>query len=523
MRHNPFSAGPRVSGESFIGREGIFRTLRRDIFSNSEPSPSIVLTGLPRIGKTSLVCKCIEDKEDLNQKGIYPCFCNMGEQENFVGFIYSMVKQMYRNYRNAPFFDDELEEAFAFFDKKPTDYDIEDINFELKDLFYILGQEKRVKTVVILDEFDSVMEVFEGKMRHFHILRDLITNPDNRLTLLMTSRRDIAAIERAGEIPVGSTFANSVHRKKLQGFLKEDLVLFFSTMEKCGACLTEDQKRQMLFYAGRSPFLLSALAHAILAEDERLPINDIDIDKIALEIKNDMDSYFNLLLDYMEREDVYKDMIQIFIGPRYDITQRDINELMDRGYLYQDEREEGFNDSMTGEQLNYQTVSEYFVDYIRYYQEQKEEEEGIITWVELNRTEKFLRDVIQSQMEKEFGRERWEYQLKRRSFFNVDQAERFMRTQRRLFPRSRNFNVLKVINFKELSNIICAFWDEHFKNIFNPPYATENNISSDIDKLYRVRNPLAHVFSECLTDNDRAEVDKVCQKMEKVDARFKGE
>ena len=523
MRYDLFKAGPWVTGDSFIGREDIYKQLRRDIFSSNMHSTSVVLTGLPRTGKTSLACQCIRDKEALNKKGIYPCFFNMGKQKTFGGFIFSMVKVMEKSYRSAPFFDDELKDAFAFFSNKPNDSDLEEINFGLEELFFILGQEKKIKTVIVLDEFDNVENIFHRDIAYFHALRDLITNPDNRLTLIMTSRRDIAAIEKAGGLQVGSTFANSVHRKKLQGFSKQDLALFFAAMEKCGVCLNADQKRRMLFYAGRSPFLLSALAHEILAVDESFPVADIDIDEVFLAIKDDTESYFRSLLDYMEREDVYKDMVQIFIGPRYDITQRDINELIDRGYLYQEEREEGFNDSRTGEKFSYQTVSEYFVEYIRYYQEQKEEEGGLITWAELNRTEKFLRDVIQIKMEKEFGREQWENQLKRRDYFNVEQAERFMRMHRKLFPRSRNFNVLKVINFKDLSNIICDFWDKHFKDIFNPPYTTENNISSDIGKLHRVRNPLAHVFSECLTDNDRAEVDAVCKKMEKVDARFKGE
>ena len=531
MRHNPFQAGPIVSGESFIGREekeGVLDKLRRKIFSGNEYSPSIILTGLPRMGKTSLACKCIEDKAALNRNGIFPSFCNMGKQKNFTGFIYSMVRQVRKSYKNAPFFDDELESAFAFFETKPEEWDVEDVVDALDELFYILGQEKQAKTVVVLDEFDSVVDVFEGQVRYFHILRDLVTQPDYRFTLLMTSRRDIAAIEEDGALPVGSTFANSVHSEKLQGFSDADLALYFATMEACGVSLPETQKRQVLFYAGRSPFLLSMLGHEILDTDETIPADGIDIDELAQGVKEDMDRYFVSLLGYMRRERDYKKMVQIFIGPRYDITSKDIADLKTRGYLYQEERKEGFNDPVTGEKLRFQTISEYFVEYLQNYQEENEKSEGLTTWVELTQAEKFLREVIQNAMEKEYGKENWEDALKdggckkqRNAFFNVEQINNYMDSHCRRFSSRKDLNVLKFIGIDSLSKIIVAYWDKYFSAVFDPPYKTEKTIQSDMKKLHWVRNPLAHAFAECLTEMDRENVNRVCKKMEEVAARLK--
>ena len=530
MHCNPFIVGSIVSGENFLGREEIFKKIRKNIFLNNEHSPSIILTGLPRMGKTSLACKCIEDKKKLNLKGIYPCFCNMGSQINFMGFIYSMVKQIRRSYKEAPFFDGKLESAFSFFDKRPADCEREDIIFALEELFDILGQEKKTKTVVVLDEFDSASTVFENNLSNFHVLRNLIINPDNRFTLFMISRRDITAIEETGGLPVGSTFANSVHRMKLQGFNEKELEIYFKKIQTCGVILNEEQKRQVLYYAGRSPYLLSAIGHELLNDDKTTPDKYIDIDSLILDFKNDMDKYFISLLSYMQREQVYKDMVQIFIGPRYDITSKDIVELIDRGYLYQEERAEGFNDPMTGEKLSYQTISEYFIEFLLDYYEENEKSEGFVTWIELAQTEKFLRKVIQDAMEMEFGKENWQEALKSRgceepkdAFFNATMIENFMKTHLKRFPNRKGFNILKFVGINSLTKIIIAYWDKYFKKIFNPPYTSEDIIQSDFTELHRVRNPLAHVFAECLTDMDREKVNMICNRIEEVAIRLKKE
>lgn len=66
----------------------------------------------------------------------------------------------------------------------------------------------------------------------------------------------------------------------------------------------------------------------------------------------------------LKDEDFYNKLLQIYIGPRYNIKQYDIDELVSRGYI--SNKIKGFYD--TGEdnidEFKYETISEYFVEYL---------------------------------------------------------------------------------------------------------------------------------------------------------------
>jgi len=136
--------------------------------------------------------------------------------------------------------------------------------------------------------------------------------------------------------------------------------------------------------------------------------------------------YFKRIVELLKDEDFYNKLLQIYIGPRYNIKQYDIDELVSRGYI--SNKIKGFYD--TGEdnidEFKYETISEYFVEYLM---DISQPEVGEI-WPVLSEAEKKLRSIIEIELTGMFGG-RWmeelervnqEYKKNKRTFIDFDKV-----------------------------------------------------------------------------------------------------
>lgn len=61
---NPFIVGAEVEGESFIGRRDQLKQFNDLLYKNDSKSGSISLTGITRIGKSSLIRNAVKLNEN---------------------------------------------------------------------------------------------------------------------------------------------------------------------------------------------------------------------------------------------------------------------------------------------------------------------------------------------------------------------------------------------------------------------------------------------------------------------------
>ncbi len=509
---NPFVFGGDVTGKGYIGRKDLYNELMKEVFLTPDRSGSFALRGLTRMGKTSLLRKCMLKEKASKEVFVFPIWIKMSTIDNFKDFLFELIEKIKESYTSSDILSREVFEMLDTFEDESLP--VSKLKRKLVKIFKALGA-TGAKTVVILDEFDSANTVFEQKANYFQIFRDLVSNEQYNASFLMTCRLPISAIETS--LPQGSNLRGVINEKKIVGFNKYEIQEYFDLINKCGLELTDDQKNEILYYGGNSPFILSGLAKGLLSIDSSVPSNQVKISDIYADIKSDVFAYFHSLTDHMKHEHLYSKMLQIYLGPKTDLTDHDINNLLDYGYIYSDPlRAEQFIDPMTGAEYLYQTLSIHFVQYLR---NTANTNDDISVWRELIKTEKKLRVLIRKCLTDEYLPKDWENELKavartreKGDLFNVRLSEKFITKSKEDFGDGAVKDILSVISIESLSRIIAAYWVEAFQEIFNPPYNKEG-LEGDLSRLHRARNPLAHGTAECLSDEDRYEVNKFCREI----------
>lgn len=513
MRKNVFVFNGNVTGEGYIGRSELFEELMRDVFGTEKRSGSYVLRGLTRMGKSSLAKKCCVEAEKVGNNKLHIAWIDVGELTGFKEFLLEIVYEVHKTYRGKACCTDELEGLFAFFENA-DEVSESKIKRKVKELFSELGK-SGAKNIIVLDEFDHAIRVFENHDYNFQHFRNLITSESYNISFVMTCRLPIKDIE--SKLPIGSNLRNCVNEKTIVGFDSSEMNQYFSKISECGVNLSEEQQQEIIYYGGISPFILSGLARGVLCSPENVPDEEISISAIYNNIRNDVVDYYDSLINSMKAEHLYSKMLQFFIGPKTDITNSDIKGLKRFGYIYSDpSREKDFIDSVSGEEFAYQTISLNFVEYLR---ECAERNDDPIVWEKLINTEKAVRQLIRNGITDEYETEEWEKVLREAAnsgekgrMFDLKRADRFIRHSYMDFGERSTIDLLSALSIIDLANILSAYWNL-FGEVFDPPYIRED-FMSDMRELHRARNPFAHGTAECLTMEEKDRVEKKCKKIE---------
>ena len=513
-RKNPFRTGTIVTDEGYIGRNEVFKEITDSILMSEVRSPNYSLRGLTRMGKTSLACKIINYINNQENENIITVFYSLANNRSFKEFMFGLVHSVYKAYKKTKYFNENIQDQYESFKYWVDAGDNTTATLFLKESlfsFFEAIDETGAKTVIFIDEFDNAIVAFEDEATNFQVFRNIIIG-EYKVSCVLTNRLPIKEIEKS--LPTGSTLGGVINERKIIGFTKDEMELYFEEIKRCGVDLNDQQKTAIIQYGGNSPFILSLLAHGILNVDDSVPDDDINIDDIFNTSKLDIRRYFNSLVDYMKQENLYSPMIQMFIGPKSTITKEDINKLLEFGYIYHDKkREEEFIDPVTGEKLLYQTLCADFIEYLRNTLESIEDD----TWRSIISTEQCLRKIIEDNLIKIYSPEDWQVKLREdarpKRLFCVNQADRFLNNSKKNFPDTFNGNILSVISIQSLSNIINVFWKTYFRKIFNPPYEKEK-LTDELMFLNSIRNPLAHGSGDCLSTNDHRLVKIYCKKIQ---------
>ena len=534
MRRNPFYENGQVVGEGYIGRHEEIRNIMRILSQNSK-NGSIVVSGLTRMGKTSLVKNCfdIAEKNNLLEKNnIVTLSVTVSTVNDFSQFYKRISNNLYMALEDRNLLDSILERRFSKIEVCLKNKD-EDLIYELDDSFRaILNRlsKKGIKTVALLDEFDDARRAFKydgvGLSTNFQKFRDYVTEADYNITFILTSRTDISVIDAS--LPSGSNLRGAFSEISLTGFTDDEREEFFEKIRECGVTLSPEQKKKYIWYAGRSPFLFSKIASRIMMTDENLRSEDISISWIVKQCKRDFEAYFDSLIGFMTRDELLSKFIQVFFGPVYDLSKKDIELLKQYGYIYRIKDDLNFRDmryfdkaeSDLDDVYTYQTLSEYFLEFVRI---MVNRDDSLIIWKELIDAEKALRGVVEQGLKKTYGPDNWMTTLKeialnrtRGFLFDVNKADTFIKASRMTFGDRVDDNLLAMISIDALGNIIKAYWNECYHTMFNPPYEELTTLIRELEQLNKVRNPLAHGAENYLSTEDKVAVKNYCKKINYV-------
>lgn len=327
LMDNIFCIGGQVRGSSFIGRKSevaYFRSLFID--SNVKTAKSII--GLTRTGKSSFVDNAFLDIPETDK--ILYVNVTLGDfsyYEMWQDIMWKLRKQLKRK----ELMDNELEELLKNFDEDNLKW--VKLNHAVKDTFEYMN-EIEVKVILVLDEFDKASIVFENDTKKYDMLRELLSAPKYNLFAITISRRNLNIIE--GTTYQSSTLHGVLDPIYFKGFTEDDIQEYYDVLVKYDIYLTDAQKKEIEYYAGNSPYLLSIFGNKLVERKKAGKNMDVtDVFQNDCKLIND---YYRDIQRHLERDGDLGRLIPFVIGPNIGVTQNDRDELINLGYLFFQEK-----------------------------------------------------------------------------------------------------------------------------------------------------------------------------------------
>lgn len=487
---NIFKTGGQVSGESFIGRKELIEQLKKK-YLTEEGKECKALIGLTRTGKTSLAYKIFEHIPD-NTLYIYE---DLGEWTTYE----ELWKDICQNIKSELLdknieYSKQLDEKLSCFLEDNLEWNSQ--NSTIKRIFSLL-EKQNIKTILVLDEFDNASKIFEGT-HHFELFRMLFSSGNYNISSLIISRRNLHTIE--GKTYLSSTFNGIFDPIYLKGFDDNEIEEYYSVFQSNEINLSEEQKKQIEYYAGRSPYLLSIIGHHIIeAAESNKQINIIDI---FLNKCNQINNYYRDCIERLKEDGDLKRIIPFIIGPNIGVTRLDKDELINLGYLrYQD------NELIA--------ISDYFKIFL------SSTELDVNIWDAIISLEKEMKLITESETIniinhfKVYGdtiiaiQRNILYNVKDINDNTISRYEGYIDSNKRNFNKTSNY--LDVMSLADVFKITRDCWTDIFEKYFkNDLYS---NWEYKFKKCSKARNPVAHGHEEYLSELEKNEVDTYCKQI----------
>ena len=501
---NIFIVGSEVKGESQIGYERYldkFTEILLDTINN------ISITGLKRFGKTSIAKEVLERVKDKSGNKIFTIFVDLAKQKSFSELLVTIINQLQ---------DEVIEmDALDLFENNIYNHYMEKISRlsseskTYRDTFdsifkWISKQGYRI--ILAIDEFDAASDLFK-ETADFEFLRDLSSNRDIGMSLVLVSRRQLYMIEKKNFN--NSTFHGVVQTYPIDGFDDKDFEIFYHTLrEKYGIDLNKNSKTRLHYYCGRSPYLISMFGFDIV--DEYSKKGTFNIDLIYRRREIDIENYYKSIFACLNNDKISVDgayeetctiekLIGVIIGPKIGIVEEDINLLQNMGYLYSE------ND-------NYMSISGHFTNALR------RVPLSVDTWNAVLGREKKIKSMIRKQVMKQYNVEYIDYEIWNEIFDNIgatgtlDTYDKFINDTMQEYKCV--VDLLDVCSLNIAVTILQYYWENWFSKYF------QNDEWSKWEYKFRLcanaRNPMAHGHEDFLSSESKASVNEYCDSILKI-------
>lgn len=504
--NNIFVVGSEVKGESQIGYNRYL-----DEFTNILVNTinNISITGLKRFGKTSIAKEVVSRVKEESEKKVLAIFIDLAKQRSFSDFLVAV-----RNGLEDEIMGDDLLSGIIFnssifnrYFERLNSVEPESKTYRdaLESIFkWITKQEIRV--ILAIDEFDAASDLFK-ESADFEYLRDLSSNRDIGLSLVLISRRQLYMIEKKNFN--NSTFHGVVQTYPINGFEQEDLIEFFDTLKnKYAIELNEYSQDRLKYYCGQSPYLFSMFAYDIV--DDKLADKEINIDSIYRRREIDIENYYKSIFaclnnDMIDVEGAYGEvstvekLVGVIVGPRIGVVENDISVLEKMGYL-------------SSEEEMYYSISQHFTNALR------RMPLNIDTWTAILSLEKKLKSMVRKQIMLNNNVELIDYDMwidifeKIGAAGTLDTYDKFISDSMNEFKC--DVDMLDVCSMDVVVNIIQFYWEEWFSSFFDND--SWDKWEYKLRLCASARNPMAHGHEEFLSTEAKASVNKYCDSIIKL-------
>ncbi|MCX5267540.1 hypothetical protein [Streptomyces sp. NBC_00199] len=254
---NPYAGyGSPVAGPEFVGRTTAFSSIRNRTFTSLETA-SVSIVGPPRVGKSSLA-RHVHDQlatgSSVRGLTFVPVWITVSgcdsEQSLFRELAYAVQTWMSDRGLHA----DRLD---PLYESLSTAVSWDDMRMRMRTYMRQLRW-LRYQVVAVLDEFDAARNVFR-RAAPYEFLRALAYEPDVRVALITTSRRDLAEIV-VRSTPELSTFPQIFGLPVTLGcFDVRELTALLARSPHIDADLGQPLLAWLGREVGGQPFLASAL------------------------------------------------------------------------------------------------------------------------------------------------------------------------------------------------------------------------------------------------------------------------
>lgn len=504
--NNIFVVGSEVKGESQIGYKRYLDQFTNILLNTIN---NISITGLKRFGKTSIAKEVISRVKAESENTVITIFIDLAKQRSFPDCLMavrngledeimeedSLSEMIYQN----TIFNRYLDRLNAVEPESKTYRDT------LESIFrWITKQDIRV--ILAIDEFDAASDLFK-ETADFEFLRDLSSNRDIGLSLVLISRRQLYMIEKKNFN--NSTFHGVVQTYPINGFEQEDLNEFFCVLkDKYEIELNEYSRERLIYYCGQSPYLFSMFAYDIV--DDNAVGKEINIDSIYRRRGIDIENYYKSIFaclnnDMIDVEGAYGEvatvekLVGVIVGPKISVVENDISVLEKMGYLYSE-----------GEM--YYSISQHFTNALR------RMPLNVDTWTAILGLEKKLKSMVRKQIMLNHNVELIDYDIWVDIFEKIGAAGT-LDTYDKFIADSMNeykcdVDMLDVCSMGVTVSIIQFFWEEWFSQFFN--YDAWDKWEYKLRLCASARNPMAHGHEEFLSAEAKASVNEHCDSIIKL-------
>lgn len=497
---NIFVVGSEVSGESQIGYQRYIDKFT-DILTNTVNNISII--GLKRFGKTSIAKEVLSRVKSNCNGTVVVLFIDLAKQRSFSDFLISLKN----NLEDEIMSDDKLGEEFItdpifnrFMDKiNSVDPESKTYRDTLESIFKRLTK-KGCRVILSIDEFDAASDLFT-ETADFEFLRDLSSNRDIGLSLMLISRRQLYMIEKKNFN--NSTFHGVVQTHPINGFNAEDLNQYYGILrDKYRIKISDYVKKRLNYYCGKSPYLLSMFAYEIV--DDYQNDGTINIDQIYKRREIDIENYYKSIFACLNNDKVciegafeevstVEKLVGVIVGPKINIVESDISLLKSMGYLsYEDSK--------------YYSISNHFTNALR------RVPISVDVWKAILELEKKIKTMIRKQILVNNNIEVIDYD-KWTEIFDIIGAAATLDTYDRFIDDSMtdyscDVDILDVCSLDIAVSILQFYWQAWFSKFFNnDPW---DKWESQLRLCASARNPMAHGHEEFLSVEDKVLVNEYC-------------
>lgn len=490
---NPFSDhGGIVTEGRFVGRQNEINLIRNRLLG--ETFGNIAIMGLPRIGKSSLAWNAILSiKEELVSKSIIPIWISFGEFSS----LNEVFEEVFLELSEIQFCSHESQEIFKKFHKlfHTAKTSLEKRRF-IKKYLRLLNS-KKIRLILVIDEFDNASKILN--LHDFQFLREISNNPETKIGLVIISRKTIQELE-----PDNGTLSNFYQiftDLRLKLFSEDDFSFYWKRLKNFGIKLSQEYIDKTRFYCGLHPFLLDVLNYEVFNQIKQIDTNlDSTFKKIVDELKLKMFNEYESIIKLMINEGIERMMMQVIVGPVYDINQRDVEKLLKYDIIYP------LNDG------TFSSFANYFNDYLVL------KANEIDIWPLWSEVENELRLLVKKYLNEKYGDD-WENkyitQNKQKGAESFIQEKREMRTKnKRSFGNKASNDLVDYTYPMELFDRFIALDWGWSLSVFGKQ---KNDWKPIFEHLGRIRNPLAHNNPSFLTDSDKSIAEGYCKNiLEKI-------